>query len=248
MLKLGGSDRGFEYLDDPALPPAIAARSLKDVTLANTLFGGTRAILTEARATFREQRALGVGSLTLLDVGTGLGDIPVTLRQEATRCGIALRSVGLEITGAMAAAAQRQNLVTIAADARALPFANRSVDVITCSLVLHHLDETDSVRMLRECARVARVRVIIADLRRSWVAVILFWLVSFPLRFHPYSRHDGVVSIRRGFSVAELRELIQQACNTNARCLRHLGWRVTASWNPGTPFGDGSANSTPTTL
>jgi len=248
MLKLTGVDRGFEYLDDPALPPEIAARSLKDVALANMLFGGTRAILLEARAMFREQHAHGVRTLTLLDVGTGLGDIPMSLGQEAKRCGIALRAVGLEITGAMAAAAQRPNLVAIAGDARTLPFADHSIDVITCSLVLHHLDEADSVRMLRECARVAKVRVIIADLRRSWVAVILLWLVSFPLRFHPYSRHDGVVSIRRGFSVPELRALIELACHTNARCARHLGWRVTASWNPGTAFGDSSANSTPITL
>ena len=148
----------------------------------------------------------------------------------------------------MAAVAQQQNIVTIAGDARALPFPDRSVDIITCSLVLHHLDGDDSVRMLRECTRVARVRVIVADLRRSWLAVILLWLVSFPLRFHPISRHDGVVSIRRGFTVRELFTLVTNACQCDARCRRRLGWRVTASWDPGTiPSGGSLANSTPIT-
>lgn len=248
MLKLAETDRRFEYLDDPALPPETAARSLQDVALANRLFGGTRAILSEARATFQQQHAGGVRTLTLLDVGTGQGDIPVALAREAARCGIRLRAVGLELTGTMAAMAQRNKVTTVAGDARALPFPDRSIDVITCSLVLHHLDETDSVRMLRECARVARVRVVVADLRRSWLAVILFWMVSFPLRFHPFSRHDGVVSIRRGFTVRELQALVKHACDCNARCLKHLGWRVTAAWNPATTFGDAPANSTPITL
>ena len=248
MLKLAETERGFEYLDDPALPPEIAARSLKDIALANSLFGGTRAILTEARATFRQQRTSGVRTLTLLDVGTGQGDIPVALTNEATRCGIQLRAIGLEITAAMAAMAQQNHVATVAGDACALPFQSRSIDVITCSLVLHHLGETDAVRLLRECTRVAKTRVIVADLRRSWLAVILLWLVSFPLRFHPVSRHDGVVSIRRGFTVQELRTLIKDACDANARCLKHLGWRVTASWNPGNTFGQRSSNSNLTAL
>lgn len=244
-MKQAGSDRGFEYLDDPTLPPEIAARSLQDVALANALFGGTRAILAEARATFQQQRDKGVRVLTLLDVGTGLGDIPVALRQEATRFGIQLRTIGLEISSAMAAVAQRDDVASVAGDARALPFADHSIDVITCSLILHHLDRADSVRMLRECERVASVRVIVADLRRSWLAIILLWLVSFPLRFHPISRHDGVVSIRRGFTVHELQTLIQQACNHQARCLKRIGWRVTASWNPGTTSGDPATNRAP---
>ncbi|MEP6832709.1 MAG: methyltransferase domain-containing protein [Gemmatimonas sp.] len=243
MQKLAGAKRGFEYLDDPALPPEIAARSLKDVAVANALFGGTRAILAEARATFGQQRDVGVRCLTLLDVGTGLGDIPAALRIEATRFGIQLRPFGLEITATMASLAPHNNVEAVAGDARALPFRNDSVDVVTCSLVLHHLDDADALLMLRECSRVARVRVIVADLRRSWLALALLWLVSFPLRFHPISRHDGMVSIRRGFTVAELRALIGQACNCKTECLSRLGWRVTASFKPGTIVDGPSATS-----
>lgn len=234
MRKLATAERGFEYLDDPNLPPDVAAESLRDIALANALFGGTRAVLAEARETFRQQRSHNVRQMTLLDVGTGLGDIPAALQTEARRHDITLSVIGLEITAAMAAVAQRRQPLALAADARALPFEDRSIDLITCSLVLHHLNESDSVQMLRECSRVARVRVIVADLQRSWLAVALLWLVSFPLRFHPISRHDGVLSIKRGFTADELRGLIHRACGCPARCMHRLGWRVTASWNPGT--------------
>ena len=43
------------------------------------------------------------------------------------------------------------------------------------------------------------------------MAVAGLWLVSFPLGFHRVSRHDGVVSILRGFEASELSNLVQQA-------------------------------------
>lgn len=227
-------DRGFEYLDDPDLPPEIAARSLRDIALSNRLFGGTRAILSEVRNVFRSLQAEGVKAATLLDVGTGLADIPIALIAEASKFDIRLNAIGLEITETMATVAHQRARNVVAGDARTLPFADRSIDIVTCSLVLHHLDHDDAVVMLRECTRVARVRVIVADLVRASLPIGLLWLVSFPLRFHPISRHDGMVSIRRGYTVYELQQLLCAANVRDARCQRRLGWRVTAAWQPGT--------------
>ena len=226
--------RGFEYLDDPALPPEVAKQSLRDIALANQYFGGTRAVMSEMQSVFREMKRAGVSSLSLLDVGTGLGDIPVVISREARQRGLSVHAMGLELTPAFAKVAHQRVSTIIAADARNLPLADNSVDVITCSLVLHHLDDRDAIRMLRECDRVARRRVIVAELTRSWVAMGLLWLVSWVLRFHAISRHDGVVSIRRGFLISELRPLVSKATTGMISCRARLGWRVTAAWNPGT--------------
>lgn len=227
-------DRGFEYLDDPDLPPEIAARSLRDVALSNRLFGGTRAMLREVRSIFQQLHSKNVKAATLLDVGTGLADIPIAMVAEARRFDIQLRAIGLEITESMAAVAHERAQNVVAGDARRLPFADHSIDIITCSLVLHHLNRDDAVRMLRECTRVARAQVIVADLRRARLPIALLWLVSFPLRFHRISRHDGIVSIRRGYTLPELQALLKDANIHEARCQRRIGWRVTATWHPGT--------------
>lgn len=226
--------RGFEYLDDPSLPAEVAAQSFRDIALANRYFGGTSAVLRELRAVLLELKLAGLSNFSLLDVGTGLGDIPLAISHEAKRRGVTVQAIGLELTHTFARVGQRRVANMVAADARMLPLADNSIDVVTCSLVLHHLGDDDAIRMLRECDRVARRRVIVAELKRSWTAMGLLWLVSFPLRFHSISRHDGVVSIRRGFLVPELCALVARATGAAVACRARLGWRVTAAWNPGT--------------
>ena len=104
-----------------------------------------------------------------------------------------------------------------------------------CSQTLHHFESRDAIAVIRELDRVARERVIVSDIRRSWVAAAGIWLASFPLRFHPVSRHDGVVSVLRGFTPAELRQLVQKATNQIPVARNRLGFRTTASWVPRTP-------------
>ncbi|MFN5599008.1 MAG: methyltransferase domain-containing protein [Gemmatimonas sp.] len=225
--------RGSEILDDPDADAALSLRSLRDVALANRLFGGRRAVLGELRTLLRTQwsRPSG-GALTLLDIGTGLGDIPAAAAELAAAHGVALHTIGLERTRSLAGAAAARCHSTLTADAMALPFATGSVDVVTCSQVLHHFDGAEAERLLQECTRVARVAVIIGDLRRSWLAVAGLWTSSFVLGFHPVSRHDGVVSVLRGYTRHELRTLIARATNRRPAVAERLGFRITAVWSP----------------
>lgn len=222
--------RGHEILDDPSNDPALAERSLRDVSLANKLFGGRRAITREVRAILRERPLSGKG--TLLDIGTGLGDIPAAVTRIPEVRTFGLTTIGLELDPTLARSASRQCTVAMAADALRLPFANHSVDLVTCSQVLHHFEEPAASQLLRECTRVARIAVIVGDLRRSWLAVAGLWCSSFVLGFHPVSRHDGVVSILRGFTENDLTQLIHHATGTKPTVRYALGWRVTARWQP----------------
>lgn len=220
--------RGFEHLDDPSTHPALRERSLRDVRRANTVLGGANAVLAEVR---RLLPSLGARA-TLLDVGTGLADIPLRARTLAQRAGVRLIAVGLDEAASLVAVSARVLDGSVCGDARQLPFATASIDVVTCSQVLHHFDDHEIALVLREMNRVARRVVIVSDLRRSWVAVSGFWLVAWLLGFHAVSRHDGVVSVLRGFTDGDLAAYVQRSTGRIATIRRHLGYRLTATWSP----------------
>jgi len=220
--------RGIELLDDPSVDPAIRARSIADVTRSNRLLGGLRA----ATVTFEELLPSLPGDPLLLDVGTGLADIPARLREIARTRGRALAVIGLDEACSLLRLDGPRLDAAVCADALAMPFRDHSVDVVMSSQILHHFDDAGARDFLHEMNRVARRAVIVSDLRRSWVAAAGFWLVSFPLRFHRVTRHDGVVSVLRGFTAADLRRLVRDATGVTPVVKRRLGWRLTARWTP----------------
>ncbi|HEX2723414.1 MAG TPA: methyltransferase domain-containing protein [Gemmatimonadaceae bacterium] len=224
----GGRQRGVEFLDDPAVAPEVITRSMRDVARANTLFGGKRAALAELRPAIEGLRETG----SLLDVGTGLGDIPAAAKRLAGTLRLSLWTIGMDCSPPLIAIERRALDAVVRADALCLPFADRSVDIVMASQVLHHFPNESAVSLIREMNRVARTRVVIADLRRSRIAAVGLWLGSFPLGFHPVSRHDGVVSVMRGFQPVELTEIVEVATGRRPVVQRRLGFRLTTSWNP----------------
>ena len=222
--------RSVEHLDDPGTSPALRERSLRDVRRANAVLGGANAVLAELGRIMPSLE----DEASLLDVGTGLADIPVRARRLAARYDVRLTTFGVDQAETLAGVGGTLLDGSACADARHLPFATSSVDVVMCSQVLHHFEDHEIAIVLRELHRVARTAVIVSDLRRSWFAVGGYWLVTWLLGFHAVSRHDGAVSVLRGFTNRDLAEHVLHATGQVATVRRHLGYRLTATWVPST--------------
>jgi hypothetical protein len=219
---------GEEILDDPAVSPEIVTRSIADVVRSNALFGGLKSAMDELNVVLR----ILPRQATLLDVGTGLGDIPRDARRAARDAGVELTTVGLDSSIELTRASRGAVSAAVCGDALRLPFADHSVDIVMCSQVLHHFEGENALRLLREMDRVARIRVIVSDIKRSWFAAAGIWLASFPLRFHAVSRHDGVVSVMRGFTAEELGDTVTEAIGRKPAVRQRRAFRVSASWVP----------------
>jgi SAM-dependent methyltransferase len=219
-----------ETLDDPATDDRTVVESLRDIACINRLFGGRRAATRRLDA-FLADVPRGT-TLTLLDVGTGTGDLPRAAAALAVRRGITLRLVGLERHRAAAHEAARPgDLLAIVADGGRLPLRSRSVDLVLCAKLLHHLPGAAGEALLREVDRVGRLGVVVADIHRSALAAAGLWLVSFPLGFHAATRHDGIISVLRGFTPRELEAVCAEA-GIRAAVRTHAGWGLTAAWRP----------------
>ena len=169
--------------------------------------------------------------LTLLDLGTGAGDLPGDAVRWAARRGWRLVPVGLERSRVAAALASAAGCPCAVADAGMAPFRDKSVDLVLVSQVLHHLAPASAVRLLRDCDRLARLGVVVADLRRARLAGPLFRLGGRLLGFDPVTLCDGVTSIRRGYDPGELRALLGRA-GVQGRVNRRPGYRLVATWRP----------------
>ena len=220
--------RGVEILDNPAVDPELMRRSMRDVERANVMFGGRRAALAELDGILRSLP----DDATILDVGTGRGDIPAAIKEQAKSLGKTIRTIGIDQSLPLVTEHYPGNDVVLRGNALSLPFQDASVDVVLASQVLHHFPEKSAIAMVREMNRVAIRRVVISDLRRSVMAATGLWIGSFLLGFHPVSRHDGVVSVMRGFLPAELAEIVAKATGQRPIVRRRLGFRVTTSWTP----------------
>lgn len=221
-----------ELLDDPRVDDRTRVIAMRDVARANLYFGGTRVVLREFRAA-----TLGHPEnwKTILDVGTGSGDLAGCLREAGLQRGARVQLFGVDLSPALARVARASGTPAVCGDGLRLPFRDRSVDIALCCQLVHHFADDAAIHLLRELDRVARHRVIVCDLRRSWAAAAGFWLTAHPLRFHPVTRRDGVASVWRGFTGPELTRLVREAVGVAPVARRSLGFRLSVSWVPRKP-------------
>jgi SAM-dependent methyltransferase len=227
MPELTLSPVGSELLDDPLADPAAVAESLRNIARANWWFGGASAVrfgLGRVLAGVRAGQAV-----SLLDLGTGLGDLPRMAVQWGNRRGLTIEPIGLELNRVAARLAQSRGVPTAVSCAGSPPFASKSVDVVLVSQLAHHLSPASVVDLFRTCDRLARLGVIISDLRRHPLAAASFRCGARLLRFDPVTLADGVTSIQRGFSRRELGELMAQA-GVPGEIAYRPGFRVVATW------------------
>ena len=143
----------------------------------------------------------------MLDIGCGGGDVPVMLSRWAARDGLQLEITAIDPDPrASRFAAERHPAAGVAfrqSTASQLASEGCSFDLVVSNHVLHHLAEDELAAFLSESARLCRGRVIHNDLRRSPAAFALFFAGSWPFT-GSYIRQDGLTSIRRSYTAAEL--------------------------------------------
>ena len=217
-----------ELLDE-GVPEQEALRSLGDLRFVNRWLGGQRSILAAALPHFA-----GSPRPRLLDVGCGSADLPALLVRYARTKPLAV-GVDLKLLHVQQAPPGIERVV---ADVRALPFSPGSFDVVTASLFLHHFDAPEVARVLRSLWSLTRRALVVNDLRRARVPY-LFGRATFRFLFRSrVSVEDGLLSIRRAFTPAELRAAFAEAGIPEARIRRRFPYRIVAvaerreGWRP----------------
>lgn len=188
------------------------ATNFRDIRRVNRWFGGTSAILSA----LPELISSDIKTFTLLDLATGVADIPLAVQQWARAHGREVDIVATDISPEILTLARVQvggsaGITLLEADARQMPFASRSFDVVTCSLALHHFSRSDAVRVVTEMDRLGRAGFIVNDLRRDRIGYGATWLASRTTTRNRLTRHDAPLSMRRAYTPTELRAILADA-------------------------------------
>lgn len=224
-----------ELLDGDTLDDAALAANLREIRAINRGLGWTAITL---RLLERLVARSDLRAFSYLDVATGSADLPRAVLRRAARRGWVVRAMGLDASPRVLRIA-RDHLglapVTLhQGDARALPFADRSVDVVTCALALHHFAPDEAARVLAELARVARHGWLLVDLDRSLPAYLGALALRVLLR-SPVTRQDAPASVLRAYTLDELRALLRQAGLPEAHAGTAFPFRLIASNVPTRP-------------
>jgi SAM-dependent methyltransferase len=202
---------------DTGVPEAEAVRSLDDLRFVNRWLGGRRSLMRAAEPFL-------AGARTLLDVGCGSADLTALLW---AACPPGTLAVGLDCKIVHLRHAP-PGVERVVADVCRLPFPERSFDIVTANLFLHHFDGDEAALLLRRLYGLARRALIVNDLRRSRVAY-LFGCTFFPILFRsPVSVNDGLLSIRRAFTQDELRAAFRDAGVSTTSLYRAFPYRLVA--------------------
>lgn len=216
-----------ERMDDPECDLPTLLRTYGQFPVVNAVVAGWwLTYLTELRPRFTGSQH------TLLDIGTGGGDVARALVRMARRDGVRLRVTAIDPDPR--AAAYVRDLPTVdgveyrQTTSSTLVEEGATFDFVISNHVIHHLSATELGTVLADSERLASVAVVHSDIRRTRIGYLLFALVTGIFFHRSFVREDGLISIRRSFLAGELRAILP----TRWRVRSQPVWRTLAIFEP----------------
>jgi len=210
-----------ELLDTDAGSPEEVADSLADLRWVNRWFGGVATTCSMIERVARGEN--GNQRLSFLEVAAGTGDTPAATRERMREQGVQLDVTLLDRAKTHLNHGNR----SVVGDALALPFADNTYDLVSCGLFTHHLSPGEIVQFVSEGLRICRKAVLINDLVRDPMHLALAYAgrIFYKSRL---SKHDGPASVRRSYTLAEMRELLAKTPAAKVEVRKHYMYRMAA--------------------
>ncbi len=206
-----------ELMDDRGSDHQLLEQTLKHFRLINICLTPSRSVLRKhvlkpmSRQPEREYH--------LVDLGAGGCDTPVWLLKEADRRKLRLRVTACDHDPRVVQYARNKygSTPNLTIDQRSVWDLDDlgSVDFVFANHLLHHLDEPEIDLLMDKLGRMMHTRVIVSDLCRSYFVYFSFALISAIFFRRSFVRYDGLLSVRKGFTVSELRNIARKTFPRN---------------------------------
>jgi ubiquinone/menaquinone biosynthesis C-methylase UbiE len=199
-----------ELMDNPDVDKQELLKAYKDINHVNTFLSGNKITLDGILKL--ENHNKPNAPLRITDIGCGDGETLKVCAKYAlkknknwTFLGVDINPKTIDLAKQNSAAFPQVNYIV--ADIFSEAFQEMETDIFVFSLTLHHFKDNEIMTILGKAIRQAKVGVVVNDLQRSNIAYRLFQLYSFVFFKSYIAKHDGLVSILRGFKKRELKHL-----------------------------------------
>jgi SAM-dependent methyltransferase len=154
-------------------------------------------------------------AITIVDIGSGFGDMLRKIDRWGVRYGFKLDLIGLDQNPWSARAAREAT-----APGQPIRFVignifdyrpPNPVDIVISSLLAHHLEDAALVRFISWMEENTAIGWFVNDVHRKAIPYHLFRVFARMLRFHEFVQHDGPISIARALDGDDWRRLLEAA-------------------------------------
>lgn len=185
--------------------------TVKQFKYTNLFFSRSRYLLK--RFIVKDMIQQANPSYTFLDVGAGGCDLARWLARLCRRMQVDIRITCLEQDQRIAdyaknACCMYPEIQVLQGEVKNLPQMGR-FDYIFSNHFLHNFSETDLTQLLEKVLAHTNNVLLMNDLYRSWFSYWGFYLFSVLLLRHSFATVDGLMSIRKGFLIEEMEEIIK---------------------------------------
>ena len=206
---------------------------LRELRLVNRWLGGLPAALGEIQLLVRKLSKQGSSRrpIRIVDLGSGSADIPLALAAWAKQRGYRLQVLAVDLSSSVCRVAQHHTrrcpeVTILQGDVRHSFLKEGSYDLVLCSAFLHHFSDQEISELLKNWVSGSTAGVVISDLHRNLLAYLGIRFLTGLLSRSRAIRHDGPLSVLKGFRRKELLSILERTGVRGAR----LKWRWAFRW------------------
>jgi 2-polyprenyl-3-methyl-5-hydroxy-6-metoxy-1,4-benzoquinol methylase len=214
-----------EMMDDFSLPAGTIHPIMDELETINAKLGGHRVFFDAF-----DRVELKDGS-HISDWGCGGGDSLRVLSRYFRKRDRKLRFTGVDATESAVSYARLKasdfpEIAFVHADVFSEELTDNQFDVVISSLFTHHFEDGSWIALIRKMLCCARFAVVVNDLHRHWLAYYSIGVLTKLFSRSAMVKHDSQLSVLRGFTRAELQNLLAKAGITHYR----LKWMWAFRW------------------
>jgi 2-polyprenyl-3-methyl-5-hydroxy-6-metoxy-1,4-benzoquinol methylase len=214
-----------EIMDDLECSGYSLERALHELDVINHLLGGNQVTFSGLKSLLGNSH----GTYSLADLGCGGGGMLQKISDWGKKNHFHFELSGFDANPNVieyAKAHHDQDIRFSRMNILTPEFRQFEFDVFVCTLFLHHFTETELVSIFRQLYQSSKIGFVVNDLHRHWFAYhSIKWITRLFSR-SPMVINDAPVSVLRGFSKQELKNILEAAGIKNYQ----LTWKWAFRW------------------